>query len=102
MYFFFFKHKTAYEMRISDWSSDVCSSDLFGITQSKEYAEPEWYADLWLTLVWVVYLVAYMGTLIKREEPHIYVANWFYLAFIITIAMQIGRASCRERVCQSV
>src|SRR3546814_9119757 len=60
---------------------------VFGITQSKEYAEPEWYVDLWLTLVWVVYLVAYMGTLIKREEPHIYVANWFYLAFIITIAM---------------
>src|SRR5690606_37108608 len=60
---------------------------VFGITQSKEYAEPEWYVDLWLTLVWVVYLVAYVGTLIKREEPHIYVANWFYLAFIITIAM---------------
>jgi cytochrome c oxidase cbb3-type subunit I len=60
---------------------------VFGITQSKEYAEPEWFVDLWLTLVWVVYLVAYAGTLIKREEPHIYVANWFYLAFIITIAM---------------
>lgn len=60
---------------------------VFGITQSKEYAEPEWYVDLWLTLVWVVYLIAFAGTLIKREEPHIYVANWFYLAFIITVAM---------------
>ncbi|MCW0233013.1 MAG: cytochrome-c oxidase, cbb3-type subunit I [Ferrovibrio sp.] len=60
---------------------------LFGITQSKEYAEPEWYVDLWLTLVWVVYLVAYTGTLLRREEPHIYVANWFYLSFIITVAM---------------
>lgn len=60
---------------------------LFGITQSKEYAEPEWYVDLWLTLVWVVYLVAFAGTLLRREEPHIYVANWFYLAFIITVAM---------------
>jgi cytochrome c oxidase cbb3-type subunit 1 len=60
---------------------------VFGVTQSKEYAEPEWYVDLWLTLVWVVYLVAFGGTLIKREEPHIYVANWFYLAFIITVAM---------------
>jgi len=60
---------------------------LMGITQSREYAEPEWYVDLWLTLVWVVYLVIYVGTLIKREEPHIYVANWFYLAFIITVAM---------------
>ena len=60
---------------------------VFGVTQSKEYAEPEWYVDLWLTLVWVVYLVAFGGTLIKREEPHIYVANWFYLAFIVTVAM---------------
>jgi cytochrome c oxidase cbb3-type subunit 1 len=60
---------------------------LLGVTQGKEYAEPEWYVDLWLTLVWVVYLVVFMGTIFKREEPHIYVANWFYLAFIITIAM---------------
>ena len=60
---------------------------LMGITQSKEYAEPEWYADLWLTIVWVVYLVVFLGTLLKRKEPHIYVANWFYLAFIVTIAM---------------
>jgi len=60
---------------------------LLGITQAKEYAEPEWYADLWLTVVWVVYLVVFVGTLIKREEPHIYVANWFFLAFIVTIAM---------------
>ena len=60
---------------------------LFGITQSKEYAEPEWFVDLWLTIVWVVYLIIFAGTLLKREEPHIYVANWFYLAFIITVAM---------------
>jgi len=60
---------------------------LIGVTQSREYAEPEWYADLWLTLVWVVYLLVFLGTLWKRKEPHIYVANWFYLAFIVTIAM---------------
>ncbi len=60
---------------------------LMGISQGREYAEPEWYVDLWLTLVWVVYLVIFVGTIIKRKEPHIYVANWFYLAFIITIAM---------------
>ncbi|HUI14561.1 MAG TPA: cytochrome-c oxidase, cbb3-type subunit I [Xanthobacteraceae bacterium] len=60
---------------------------LLGITQSKEYAEPEWYADLWLTVVWVVYLLVYMSTLMRRKEPHIYVANWFYLAFIVTIAV---------------
>ncbi len=60
---------------------------LLGVTQSKEYAEPEWYADLWLTIVWVAYLLVFLGTLWKRKEPHIYVANWFYLAFIVTIAM---------------
>jgi cytochrome c oxidase cbb3-type subunit I len=60
---------------------------LLGVTQSKEYAEPEWYADLWLTIVWVVYFLVFVGTLARRREPHIYVANWFYLAFIVTIAM---------------
>jgi len=60
---------------------------LLGITQSKEYAEPEWYIDLWLTIVWVVYLLVFLITIIKRKEPHIYVANWFYLAFIVTVAM---------------
>ncbi len=60
---------------------------LLGVTQSKEYAEPEWYADLWLTIVWVVYLLVFVATLMKRKEPHIFVANWFYLAFIVTIAM---------------
>jgi len=60
---------------------------LLGVTQSKEYAEPEWYVDLWLTVVWVAYLVVFMGTIFKRKEPHIYVANWFFLSFIVTIAM---------------
>jgi cytochrome c oxidase cbb3-type subunit I len=60
---------------------------LLGITDGKEYAEPEWYSDLWLTIVWVTYLLVFLGTLFRRKEPHIYVANWFYLAFIVTIAM---------------
>ena len=60
---------------------------LMGITQGKEYAEPEWYVDLWLTVVWVAYLVVFVGTLVKRTEPHIYVANWFFLSFILTVAM---------------
>ncbi len=60
---------------------------LLGITQSREYAEPEWYVDLWLTIVWVAYLAVFLGTILKRREPHIYVANWFYLSFIVTIAM---------------
>jgi len=58
-----------------------------GTTQGKEYAEPEWYADLWLTVVWVLYIAAFVGTILKRREPHIYVANWFFLAFMITIAL---------------
>jgi len=57
------------------------------VTQSKEYAEPEWYADLWLVIVWVAYLVLYLRTLKRRAEPHIYVANWYYLAFIVVVAM---------------
>jgi cytochrome c oxidase cbb3-type subunit 1 len=60
---------------------------LLGITQGREYAEPPWYVDLWLTVVWVAYLLVFLATIWKRQEKHIYVANWFYLAFIVTIAM---------------
>ncbi len=60
---------------------------VLGVNQSKEYAEPEWYADLWLTGVWVAYLYVYMMTIINRKVSHLYVANWFYLAFIITVAI---------------
>ena len=60
---------------------------VLGSTQGREYAEPNWYTDLWLTIVWVAYLAVFLGTIFKRREPHIYVANWFYLAFIVTIAM---------------
>jgi cytochrome c oxidase cbb3-type subunit 1 len=59
----------------------------FGITQSKEYAEPEWYADLILLITWIGYFTLYMRTLARRVEPHIYVANWYYLGFIVVIAM---------------
>ncbi len=62
-------------------------SYVMGFSQSREYAEPEWHIDIWLTIVWVTYAVIFVGTLMKREEPHIYVANWFYLAFILTIAV---------------
>ena len=65
----------------------AASGYVLGVTQSREYAEPEWYVDLWLTIVWVVYLIVFLGTILRRREPHIYVANWFYLAFIVTIAM---------------
>ena len=58
-----------------------------GITQSKEYAEPEWYADILLTVVWVAYFVTFIRTLKRREETHIYVANWYYIAFIVVVAI---------------
>jgi cytochrome c oxidase cbb3-type subunit 1 len=60
---------------------------VLGVTGGQEYAEPNWVADLAITIVWVAYLVTFLGTLWKRKEQHIYVANWFYLAFIVTIAI---------------
>jgi cytochrome c oxidase cbb3-type subunit 1 len=60
---------------------------LLGATEGREYAEPEWYVDIWLTIVWVAYLLVFLGTIVRRKEPHIYVANWFYLSFIVTIAL---------------
>lgn len=60
---------------------------IFGITQAKEYAEPEWYADLLLLPVWISYFIVFVMTLRNRKEPHIYVANWFFLAFIVTVAV---------------
>ncbi|MGK2926025.1 MAG: cbb3-type cytochrome c oxidase subunit I, partial [Lysobacterales bacterium] len=58
-----------------------------GWTQSKEYAELEWPIDILITVVWVAYAIVFFGTIIKRRVSHIYVANWFYAAFIITIAL---------------
>lgn len=63
------------------------SGYFMGVTQGKEYAEPEWYADLWLVVVWVTYLLLYLRTLARRKEPHIYVSNWYFLAFILVVAM---------------
>ncbi|WP_340110356.1 cytochrome-c oxidase, cbb3-type subunit I [Pikeienuella sp. HZG-20] len=65
----------------------AASGYLMGITQSREYAEPEWYADIWLVIVWVTYFILYIRTLARRSEPHIYVANWYYLAFILVMAI---------------
>lgn len=60
---------------------------VLGVTQAKEYAEPEWYADLLLLPVWISYFIVFVMTLRNRKEPHIYVANWFFLAFIVTVAV---------------
>ncbi len=58
-----------------------------GITTSKEYAELEWPIDLLIAVVWISYAVVFFGTIMKRRVKHIYVANWFYGAFILTIAL---------------
>ena len=58
-----------------------------GITSSKEYAELEWPIDILITVVWVVFAVNFFGTIIRRRERHIYVAIWFYIATIITVAV---------------
>ncbi|MFA7095623.1 MAG: cytochrome-c oxidase, cbb3-type subunit I [Gammaproteobacteria bacterium] len=62
-------------------------SYILGHTQSREYAEFEWPIDLLIAVVWVAYLWVYVATLRRRSQPHIYVANWFYLAFIIATAL---------------
>ncbi|GGA70718.1 cytochrome c oxidase, cbb3-type subunit I [Neiella marina] len=58
-----------------------------GISTAKEYAELEWPIDILIALVWVSYGIVFFGTIIKRQTSHIYVANWFYGAFIITVAV---------------
>ncbi|MCJ2376599.1 cytochrome-c oxidase, cbb3-type subunit I [Vibrio sp. ZSDZ34] len=58
-----------------------------GFTSGKEYAELEWPIDIAIAVVWVSYAVVFFGTLIKRNTSHIYVANWFFGAFIITVAV---------------
>ncbi|WP_035026240.1 cytochrome-c oxidase, cbb3-type subunit I [Gemmobacter nectariphilus] len=63
------------------------SGYLMGATQSKEYAEATWYADIWLVVIWLTYFALYIRTLARRAEPHIYVANWYYLAFILVVAI---------------
>lgn len=58
-----------------------------GITTSKEYAELEWPIDILITLVWVVFAINMFGTILKRREKHMYVAIWFYVATIVTVAV---------------
>ncbi|MCB1620406.1 MAG: cbb3-type cytochrome c oxidase subunit I, partial [Thiothrix sp.] len=60
---------------------------MFGITQGREYAEPEWYVDLAIAVVWVIYFLIFLVTLVRRNQPHIYVANWFFMSFILATAL---------------
>src|SRR3546814_2570852 len=91
LYVFFFKQKTAYEMRISDWSSDVCSSDLVDIMGGIIGARWQREDQLHLTL-------RFIGEVERRAANDIAEA----LATVRHPAFKIGRASCRERVCQYV
>ena len=58
-----------------------------GLTSGKEYAELEWPIDILIAVVWVSYAVVFFGTIMKRKVQHIYVANWFFGAFILTVAV---------------
>jgi cytochrome c oxidase cbb3-type subunit 1 len=62
-------------------------SYVMGYSQGREYAEMEWPIDLLVEVVWVTYLILFVGTIMRRKQPHIYVANWFYLAFILATAL---------------
>src|SRR3546814_5504128 len=96
--FFFFKQKTAYEMRISDWSSDVCSSDLWDRAAELRELNKLTGAILgpfesWLTLRGIKTLSLRVP---KQSENAATIAGW------LSTNAKIGRASCRERVCQYV
>ena len=72
------------------WQGIIVSAAItlpLGITTSKEYAELEWPIDIAITLVWVVFAFNFFGTLKNRREKHMYVALWFYIATIITVAV---------------
>ena len=58
-----------------------------GYTQGKEYAELEWPIDILLAIVWISYAIVFFGTIARRKVSHIYVANWFFGAFILTVAL---------------
>src|SRR3546814_3024948 len=87
--FFFFKQKTAYEMRISDWSSDVCSSDLRGARLTQLLKQPQFHPMPF-----------------EEQTASIFAGTNGYLDAVavgdVSRYEEIGRASCRERVCQYV
>ncbi|MCP3127302.1 cytochrome-c oxidase, cbb3-type subunit I [Shewanella sp. KJ2020] len=72
------------------WQAIILSAAIslpMGFIQGKEYVELEWPIDIAITIVWVSYAIVFFGTIIKRTTSHIYVANWFFGAFIITVAV---------------
>jgi cytochrome c oxidase cbb3-type subunit I/II len=72
------------------WQAIIVAAALtlpLGFTQAKEYAELEWPIDIAIAVVWVVFAINFFGTLLKRRERHLYVALWFYIASIVTVAI---------------
>ncbi|MBK8983523.1 MAG: cytochrome-c oxidase, cbb3-type subunit I [Ignavibacteria bacterium] len=72
------------------WQTIIVSAAVtlpLGITTSKEYAELEWPIDILIALIWVVFAINFFGTIVKRREKHIYVAIWFYIATVVTVAV---------------
>jgi cytochrome c oxidase cbb3-type subunit 1 len=72
------------------WQAVIVSAAItlpMGITSSKEYAELEWPIDILIAVVWVAYAIVFFGTLLRRQIQHIYVANWFFGAYILTVAL---------------
>ena len=63
---------------------------ILGISQGKEYAEPEWYTGLWFLLVWIVYLFVFLGTVWRGKEQRFHVANWFFLVFIVAFGAALA------------
>src|SRR3546814_8208509 len=105
MHFFFFKQKTAYEMRISDWSSDVCSSDLsaeIGAQQVKEVGQGVMRTRL--AVVMITLSIAWYNRHGPGNGMILFFAVWQITTAIAghLFVPEIGRASCRERVCQYV
>lgn len=72
------------------WTAVIVAAAIslpLGYTQGKEYAELEWPIDVLIALVWISYAIVFFGTIAKRRVRHIYVANWFFGAFILTVAL---------------
>ncbi|HNR48308.1 MAG TPA: cytochrome-c oxidase, cbb3-type subunit I [Bacteroidia bacterium] len=72
------------------WQLIIVSAALtlpFGITSSKEYAELEWPIDIVITIIWVIFGINMFGTILRRRERHLYVAIWFYIATVVTVAV---------------
>src|SRR3546814_5215227 len=102
LFFFFFKQKTAYEMRISDWSSDVCSSDLFTLSTFRNEVPDSLDADMIRDARAVFERGEKMQLTYTVRNTHRAVGTRLSSEIVRRFGMKIGRASCRERVCQYV